>query len=549
MHMKKTLLILIGIICLAIFLRFYKLGTVPVSPDWDEASLGYNAYSILKTGKDEYGTFLPLSIRSFGDYKPPLYTYLTIPSVAMFGLSTWSTRLPSAVFGVLAVLGVYLLVTEIQMLSKNKKGILVGGAFPLLAALLLAISPWHLQFSRIAFESNIGVTMNIWAVVLFLRGLRQKIYLPFAVVLVCLGLYTYHSERIFLPLLVILLLAIFRKQLFRIENVRFIVFSGIIACVCIVPLLMVMFGSAGLERLKGTSAFTNQIQLLSRNIHKFEDDKNAGDKIGALLDNRRFVWVNTVISGYLSHFSIKWLFLQGDNPRHHAPTMGLLYLWELPFVLYGIFIILTTFSNPSILLILGWFLFSPVAASVTTGLPHAVRTLVFLPTFQIFTAVGLLYGVAALLRYKYVRVLVGIFFACVVLFNFAYYFDMYYAHLNSETSEDWQYGYENMVRIANRKQAKYKKIVVSTSLDQPYIFFLFYEKYDPARYLREGGTGAIHSDGIRFAFGEYEFRKIEWERENHDGSVLFIGAPGDIPQTAGDTYTYLNGKPSFIISK
>src|SRR4030042_267830 len=97
--MKKTRCILFLILCAAVALRFYQLGSVPASPDWDEVALGYNAYSILKTGRDEYGTFLPLSIRSYDDYKPPLYTYLTVPSVALFGLSAFWARVALPGFG------------------------------------------------------------------------------------------------------------------------------------------------------------------------------------------------------------------------------------------------------------------------------------------------------------------------------------------------------------------------------------------------------------------------------------------------------------------
>ena len=140
--MKVPKLIFLAIVILAGALRFWQLGRVPISPDWDEAALGYNAYSILKTGRDEYGTKFPLVLRSFDDYKPPLYAYLAIPSVAVLGLNSWSVRLPSAIFGVLAVIGTYFLVKE--LFPKTKP-------LPLLSAALLAISPWHLQFSRIAF--------------------------------------------------------------------------------------------------------------------------------------------------------------------------------------------------------------------------------------------------------------------------------------------------------------------------------------------------------------------------------------------------------------
>src|SRR3989344_1420628 len=110
---KWSLLFLFCIILLATLLRFYQLGINPPSLDWDEASIGYNAYSILKTGADEYGNRLPLSFRSFDDYKPPVYIYLTVISVALFGLTEFAARFPTAVIGVLAVIVVYCLVQEL----------------------------------------------------------------------------------------------------------------------------------------------------------------------------------------------------------------------------------------------------------------------------------------------------------------------------------------------------------------------------------------------------------------------------------------------------
>src|SRR6266404_9311757 len=97
--MRKNLVyITLGIIVLlAVLLRLWQLGNVPPSPDWDEAALGYNAYSIMHTGRDEYGKFLPVVLRSFDDYKPALYAYLTIPAISVFGLDTFAVRLPSAV--------------------------------------------------------------------------------------------------------------------------------------------------------------------------------------------------------------------------------------------------------------------------------------------------------------------------------------------------------------------------------------------------------------------------------------------------------------------
>src|SRR3989338_6436258 len=135
--MKQYLPILI-ILALAAFLRLYRLTDFPPGLYSDEASYGYNAYSILTTGRDEWGKFLPLTIQSFGDYKPPMTAYLTIPSIAVFGLNEFAVRFPSALIGILSILLIYLLTKEI---FKSR-------SIALLVAALLAISPWHIHFSR-----------------------------------------------------------------------------------------------------------------------------------------------------------------------------------------------------------------------------------------------------------------------------------------------------------------------------------------------------------------------------------------------------------------
>ena len=533
--MKKTFWILLVIIAITAGLRLYKLGDVPVSPDWDETALGYNAYSILKTGRDEYGTFLPLTIRSFDDYKPPLYVYLTVPSVALFGLSVWSTRLPSALMGILAVLGTYFLVKQ---LVKDK------GTIALLSSFLLAISPWHIQFSRVAFESNTGVTMNIWAAAAFLAGLKKRIFLPISAVLFGIGMYAYHSERVFLPLLLLLLAVTCRKKLFVKENKTAIVASLVIGFIFAIPLFSILFGSNGLLRLKATSSFTDQTNLLARNIVQLERDQKNRDFLGLILDNRRIVYAKTVVSGYLSHFNLKWLFLTSDNPRHHAPDMGLLYFWELPFLLYGIFKVWKQGGVMRTVLI-GWLLIAPIPAAPTTGLPHAVRTLVFLPVFQIITAIGLVHAVSGV---RYRMNLGAALYSIFILFNFLYYLNMYFVHQNPENSEYWQYGYKDTVALTEKLKDRYDKVVVSTRLDQSYMFFLFYTKYDPAAYLAHGGTKSGSFEEVRNSFDKYEFRRIDWSRERRDGSILYVGDLQDMPHGNVGNITFLNGKPAIELA-
>src|SRR3990172_13096951 len=90
----KTILKLFFLILLAFGLRFVLLAYNPPSLNWDEVSHGYNSYSILKTGMDEWGKSFPITnFRAYGDYPLPLNLYLTIPFIAIFGLTEFALRL------------------------------------------------------------------------------------------------------------------------------------------------------------------------------------------------------------------------------------------------------------------------------------------------------------------------------------------------------------------------------------------------------------------------------------------------------------------------
>lgn len=541
-------ILIISIVFLAAFLRLWQLGIVPVSPDWDEAALGYNAYSILKTGKDEYGIWMPRSLRSFDDYKPPLYTYLTIPSVRAFGLSVWAVRLPSAMMGILAVFGTYLLIK--QLFSKDRYGHVLGA----LTSFLLAISPWHLQFSRIAFEANSGLTLNVWGVYAMLRGLTSPVWMTIAAFLFGVSLYAYHSERVFVPLLVGVIAYIFRKELFR--DWKKLILPVCVGLVTILPLLPVLFDKTTLTRLQGTSTLADKTGLLMRSVSKIQEDTAAHNPLGVVFENRRIVYVQKILEGYISHFSLRWLFLLGDNDRHHAPDNGLLYLWELPFILWGMFVLWKK-GGKQATLIFSWFFIAPIAASPTSETPHAIRTLVFLPSFQIFAALGLIdvVRIAQGIDKKNIHsrlILTKLLAAGIAAFivgNTYYYFHMYYSHMNHEYSKFWQYGYKQAVQYAQMHKSKYKKIIVSTKLEQPHMFFLFYTKHDPATYLAAGGTATGGFAEFRNRFDVYEFRPIDWGKETHDGSVLYIGTPKEVPNASEDSIYYLNGEEAIRIAE
>ncbi len=549
MTKQKEILALFIILILAIFLRFWQLGKVPASPDWDEAALGYNAYSILKTGKDEYGQFLPLILRSFDDYKPAVYAYLATLPIKFFGLNLWAVRLPSAIFGVLAVFLVYLLVKE---LFRNS---LSATRWALLSAFLLAISPWHLQFSRAAFESGVGMTLNILIALLFLKGLKKPWFFILCALFAGLNIYVYQAEKIFTPFLVLALLIIWRKDWLKLPK-KYLAVALLTGAILVLPFIKMTLSNPEIFlRAKGTSFASDQTVFLSRTAQKLIRDINNNDYLGLILDNRRITYLQSFLSGYLSHFNFNWLFIAGDDARHHAPGMGLLYLAELPFFVYGIYwLIFNQKHRQAKFLLFIWFLLAPLPAAFTSGVPHAVRALRFLPVVQVFTALGLMNFWQKIEKFPSWKKF-PVFFAVLgfFIFNFGYFFNQYFVQLNYFTSQAWQYGYEQAVKEVKKIEGNYEKVIVSNQpyLDQSYMFFLFYLKYDPAAYQRTGGTvsGGFAED--RNSFDKYVFRPIKWSEEEKSKHILYVGRADDFSVGASvhKTINFLDGKPAIVIVK
>jgi 4-amino-4-deoxy-L-arabinose transferase-like glycosyltransferase len=542
---KKIIWLIFGvIIIIAVVLRLWQLGNTPPSPDWDEVAIGYDAYSLIHTGKDEFGKAFPVVLRSFDDYKPAMYAYLTIPSIIIFGLNTFAVRLPSAIFGIISVIAVFYLLREIFGNSKLKDPL------SLLASFLLAISPWSLQFSRVGFESNVGDAFNILMVLFFVKGLKKPWLLSLSALFAAFSIYTYQSEKVFTPLLAILLIIIYSKQLFKLSK-KYLLFAFLTGFLVILPMVFyILTNREALLRVTGTSIFSYKTELLKTDIAHLERDKQNNDVIGLIFDNRRFVYAKTIVSGYVAHFNPNWLFISGDIARHHAPEMGLLYLFEVPFILIGLyFLIFGDFDKKGKLLILGWLLLAPVPASITTGVPHAVRTLNFLPTWQIISALGLLTSFRYIKKYKFKYAFYAL-FALVFLFNFIYFLNQYFVQQNFYHSQDWQYGYSQAVDEVLKVEGNYDNIVVSDSqpLDKSYMFFLFYLKYPPDQYQKIGEQSSGSFESHHY-FGKYMFRKIDWDKDRDLKNTLFIGPPAEIPSSAAyKTIHNLDGTVSIRIS-
>ena len=361
--MKKYIPLFL-ILILATVLRVWNISGSPSGLNADEAALGYNAYSLMLTGKDEHGHPWPVNLESFGDFKPAGYAYILIPFVKIFGLTEFAVRLPSVIFGVLGVLGIYLLTYEL----------LSTWPIALSTALMLTISPWHLHFSRGAWEVNVSTTFivyGLWFIVKWLKS-PKFIYLALSTWHLALAMYFYQSSRIIAPLLGLGVLIMYFKN-FK-ENIKQSVSAFILLFILLIPLLFSIIKSDATSRLSGVGllADTGPTER-SKELRIQHGDLNSIPS--KLLHNRPVLYGLRFMQNYLDHFDGNFLFVNGDViERSKVPTMGLFYLTDFIFLAFGIvYLLRTKHLAPSTNIIWLWLLISPIASAMTFQTPHALR--------------------------------------------------------------------------------------------------------------------------------------------------------------------------------
>ena len=531
---KSEKFLLILIIFLAFFLRFYKIGEIPPSLYWDEASLGYNAYSILKTAHDEHGQFLPVTnFAAFGDYKPPGYVYLTVPSIAIFGFDEFAIRFPSALFGVLTVIVTYFITKK---LFQNEY-------VAQLSAFFLAISPWHLQLSRAAFEANAALFFSLFGIYSFIKfalGSRQWIVYSAASFLV--ALYTFTGQRLFVPLILILLVIQFRKDILK--NLPLVLVVTIVSASLVWP--MFKFSTQTIEgklRFDEVTIFKDLKPINDSIVYREEDNFKTWSDI---IHNRRFFYLHEYLTHYFDAFSPAFLFTKGDvNPRLSIQKIGELYLIDLATVLAGTYFLFAKKSKFAFL-ILGWLLISPLGPATARETPHALRMAHILPTFQILSAYGLYY-IVQIFKFKK-KILIPVILFSIVAFM-SYYLNAYHIYWPKTYSGEWQYGYKEAVQITKGYYNQVDNVFVTKGQGRPYVYFLLYMKYDPASFQN---NSQAFKDQFFFidvnGFDKFKFIDSDSDALTVNNSLYILGA-NNLPNHVNkiSTVKNLEGKSVFDI--
>lgn len=468
---KKHLLALFAIFAIGIFLRFYNLSHNPPGLYWDETVFGYDAYSILKTAKDHHGRFLPIFFESFGDWKLPVYHYLLVPSIALFGLNEFAVRFPSAFFGSLTIFIVYLLMKKLTKIE----------TLALLSAFFMAISPWNIQFSRGGFESTPGLFFVLSGLYLLIRAQEKKKsnLLIASFILFSLSMYTYHAYRIFTPVLLVSLFWLLRESLKK--NIKKVLTSLIIFGVFLIPLLLFSFTSDGKSRAISQSAF-KKAEWEQARLDYDQKSKKPLRFLSSYIVNQPAYYSYVAVKAYLDNLSPVFLFFKGDSiGRHSQVDMGQIYSYQIVLIIIGLFSLkLLPKSARSILII--FLLLSPIPSIIVTPTPHAYRTL------QMSFPLALISAVGAFSLFSQKNRLLKISFLTLMTFSLLSYTHLMFRHYPKKFSADWQIGYKDMVLQIQRFQNDYEKVYVTNINQVPYIYLLFFQNYDPQTYIFEKGS-------------------------------------------------------------
>lgn len=483
---KKWLFI---ILLLALFLRIFRLDKAPLELFGDELDVGYQAYSLLKTGRDYRGQSLPTYIHSLTEWRAPLLMYVTIPTVAVFGLNEWGVRLPPVIFGTLMVLMIYLLVKE---LFSTKDRSASGGkseGWALGAAFLLAINPWNLHYSRASFEVTLLLFLFLTGAYCFLRGLKDPRFFLGAAISFGLTPYTYSTANLFLPLLLLSLVIIYRKEIWKLKSNRIFQLSLIIFLVILIPIgKQLVFGEAG-ERFGTISVFSDS--RIIEEIHwrrlggSFEKEVPKISLTERLFTNRPVYWGLRISRNYLAAFSPEFLFATGDAYfRHSISKVGEFYLVEIFFIILGIWAF-GKIKGKEKWLVIVWLFFAPLPTSLTKdGANHATRLFLMGPMITVLSAYGLVQIIKVAKKKKTMMFLL---FAagCLLVFNFAFYLHRYFVHYPRESWRYWHYGYKEGVLAAVPLIDNYERVIFTNASEPVLLRFLFWTKYDPAKFQKE----------------------------------------------------------------
>jgi 4-amino-4-deoxy-L-arabinose transferase-like glycosyltransferase len=506
---------LCSIVVLAFAVRVYHLSSVPPSPYLDEVSNGYNAYSLLKTGRDEYGKRLPLMLQAYNDFRPALFEYFAMPFIALFGLTVFAIRLPSVVLEVGAVACMFFLMKE---LLRNKGSTLPGHhttCIALAAAFLFAITPWSIYSSRISDEINMSLSFFVFSLTAFVYGMNRirgkkgiAVFL-LSVILFVIDFYAYHGIKLFLPFFFFGLAILYFREFWH--NKKLTIVALFLGGILLLPLYFAFTAPGSSVRLGAVNTVSGDPVIIAQSSARLLRDQLQGDRLGKIFDNRRVLTSLEFLTNAVRNFDPSWLFFATGGKTYKVPDFGPLYLFEFPLLLAGFYFLSRTRAmqnNVKWVIVLS-ILLSVIPAGLNNESPHLNRTNTMLPGLIILSSLGLYQCILFTNRLKSVLVR-SIGYAAITLVitvSFVWFLHAYFVEFPYQTAAFYQYGAIEAFQYAQSEQNKYDKIVVSNSdiFLEGYMYYLFATKYDPKTYQAGGGTHTAFFTDTHL-IGKFDFR-------------------------------------------
>lgn len=490
--------IILGLICLAgFYILSFKLAENPPGIYVDEAVTGINAYSILNTGKDEYGKNYPIAFRFFGSYSPPIYVYLTMIPVYFFGLNEYSVRIVSVILGTFMTAIIY--------------GFLKGSGWfdkrivPLLLILFL-ITPWNFLYSRTGYEIYLGFFLFSLAALFLWLGLKNKVYLPFGMIILSLATYASHSQMYSVPLFLLLFIIVFFRRLDK----KFLIFGLIAGIIIQVPHLFLL----------NSKAFINKSDLFYSREIILNADKIFLPYFLSLPLSFSFSFLARV-SAYFSPGNL--FFLADPQMQRSMPELSVFYNWMVFPYLVGLFVLGSKLKSSFTLFVLLLIIAMVLPAGLTSDPFSTQRALgLLLPLFLII-AIGIQLISEKMKFRKFIILYLGFFILSLVLL-----WRSYFVLMPAERALSWSYGYKDLAR--DIKENPDKTFVIDQSDGKPaYVELAFFLKTDP-HVLHNAVNPEIRENYYTlskfnpdYKFENIETRQVVWESDIYKEQVLVGG--------------------------
>lgn len=529
---NKHLVGLCLIILVAIILRFYGLGQIPAGLLNDEANLGYDAYSLLQTARDQWGTFLPINnFIGFGDFQPPVGRYLSILPIFLFGLSEFSVRSSSALSGVLSVIALYYLVKK-----------LFNDNIALLSSLVFALMPWAVGLNRIYHESNIAI---LFLLVALIFGLIKKsgwsLYVS-SIVLI-LSVYTYSAYTLFAPLVLFVILFFNYKNNVKLKYL----FKVLILFLVLIAPIFIQKNAASIRFSQ--VGLTNNINSVGL-INVLNDERgqclSSFNPLICKLNNKAVLFMGVFTKNYFSHLSPNFLYISGTSTQFSIlPQRGLDYLFNfVPFIIGFIFLLKEGKDRKLSNVIVILFLLSFLPDSLTSD-GNYVRASIMQPFIAIITGLGYFYLLNFVgKRYKKIKYVFPFLLLIILSFSLTSFFILYTTYFKNNYATFSQYGYKELVANIKQNENMFDKIYLSRHLNdtKQYIYYLFYTKYDPSLYQKQKDIEYSNQDGwisvdrlgklyfVDNLPGLKEMKELSKER------VLIISHPAVLPKEISSVF-------------